>query len=48
MSTVEEVLTKLAKLKEQAAAAPDFLALEKIATKADKIRAKLAEHRSNK
>lgn len=38
MSTIEQVLAKLTKLKEQAAAAPDLLALDKIAAKADKIK----------
>lgn len=48
MSTVEEVLNKLYKLKDQAAKAPDFLSLEKVSTKVDKIRSKVANHRSNK
>lgn len=48
MSTLEEVLNRLYKLKDQAAAAPDFLSLEKVSAKVDKIRSKVSGHRNNK
>lgn len=48
MSTVEEVINKLQKLKQQAIAAPDFPSLEKVDSKVEKIRAKLSDHRSHK
>lgn len=46
MATINEVLTKLQKLKEQAAIAPDFASLEKVSTKVNKIRGKLHDHES--